>query len=76
MKKDDKTVLKRFGEAVRRTRERRGYSQEEFANLIETERAYYGKVERGIHNISLKNIEKIVTALGVKWGTLFKRLDG
>jgi len=75
MRKDEDAVLKRFGDVIRKLRKQRGYTQEEFADLIETERAYYGSIERGSHNLTLKKIAKIVSALEIKWSTLFKTFD-
>lgn len=69
------SIEKKFGKVVRELREKKGYTQEEFADLIETERSYYGGIERGIHNLTLRKIEHIVTALKIKWSTLFKYLD-
>lgn len=69
------SIEKKFGKIVRELREKKGYSQEAFADLIETERSYYGGIERGIHSLTLRKIERIVSALGVRWSTLFKYLD-
>lgn len=71
----NKTIEKKFGKTVRTLREKRGYTQEEFADMIETERSYFGGIERGDHNLTLRKIEKIVSALGMKWATFFKHLD-
>ena len=69
------SIEKKFGKIVRELREKKGYSQEEFADLIETERSYYGGIERGIHSLTLRKIERIVKALNIKWSSLFKTLD-
>ncbi len=68
-------VEKKFGKIVRTLRKRKGYTQEQFADLVETERGYYGGIERGIHSPTLQKIEKIVSALEVCWATLFKHMD-
>jgi transcriptional regulator with XRE-family HTH domain len=64
-----------FGERVRELRQKRGWSQEEFAAHAELDRSYVGCIERGERNVSLENICKIADALGVspaaffdKWG--------
>jgi transcriptional regulator with XRE-family HTH domain len=50
---------------VRRYRLARGLSQQDFAHEIEMDRTYYGGVERGERNVSIDNIERIATGLGI-----------
>lgn len=50
---------------VRRFRLARGLSQQNFAHEIEMDRTYYGGVERGERNVSIDNIERIATGLGI-----------
>ncbi|MDE1943833.1 MAG: helix-turn-helix transcriptional regulator [Betaproteobacteria bacterium] len=50
---------------VRRYRQARGLSQQDFAHEIEMDRTYYGGVERGERNVSIDNIERIATGLGI-----------
>lgn len=69
------SIEKKFGKVVRTLRERKGYSQEEFADLVETERSYYGGIERGQHNLTLQKIERIIKALGMRWSSFFKYMD-
>lgn len=64
----------RFGSAVRRLREERGFSQEELAERAGLHRNYVGGVERGERNIALENIIKIAGALAVKSRDLFSDL--
>jgi len=64
-------VLENFGKRVRKIRESRGYSQEAFAGKCGLHRTYYGAIERGERNVSLKNIEKIAKTLGVSVKDLF-----
>lgn len=65
-------ILKRFGERVRKLRERAGLSQETLAGNAGIHRTYMGGVERGERNISLKNIVRIAEALGIHPGKLFE----
>ena len=60
------TILKKFGQRVRRERKLRGLSQEDLAFEAELHRTYIGSVERGERNISLINIHRIAKALKVK----------
>lgn len=61
----------KFGLAVRRIRQERGYSQEELAARSGLHRTYVGAVERGERNISLLNIWKLAFALDCTAAELF-----
>jgi len=61
-----------FGDAVRYYRKKSEYSQEKLAQICGLDRTYIGSVERGERNISLDNIVKIATALGVPPGKLLE----
>ncbi len=65
-------VLMRFGEAVRKLRQERQISQEEFADLCGLHRTYISDIELGKRNVSLENIEKIAVALGISISDLFE----
>jgi transcriptional regulator with XRE-family HTH domain len=54
-----------FGERLRSLRAAQGISQEELADRSGLNRTYVGSVERGERNVSLLNIHKLATALGV-----------
>ena len=64
----------RFGRAIRRVREEQRINQEEAAERCGLHRTYYSGVERGIRNVSLKNIEKIGKGLRKSLPDLFGRL--
>jgi transcriptional regulator with XRE-family HTH domain len=51
---------------VRRLRSGQGISQEELAHRAGVHRTYLGAVERAEVNVSIDNIARISTALGVK----------
>jgi transcriptional regulator with XRE-family HTH domain len=59
-----------FGAAVRELRERRGLSQDALAQGAELQRTYVNEVERGRRNVTLLNIGRLATALGVGVGEL------
>ena len=69
------TERKKFGRIVRKLRERKGYTQDEFAHRIGSERAYFGRIERGELNFGFDKITKIIEGLEVTWGALFKHMD-
>ena len=64
-------VKRTFGRRVRQLRAERRLSQEALAMACGLDRTYIGGVERGERNISLVNIQKIATALGVSARDLF-----
>jgi transcriptional regulator with XRE-family HTH domain len=64
-----------LGQEIRRLREEKNLSQEEFAGLADIDRAYYGGIERGERNVAAINIIKIADAFGVEVGRLFPPLS-
>lgn len=64
---------KLFGRRVRELREQMKFSQERLASIAGLDRSYYGGIERGSRNPSLKNICQIAKALGVPPADLFPR---
>lgn len=60
---DADVLLKTLGQAIRARREARGTSQEGFADRIGANRAYYGDVERGKRNITLRSLQRIADGL-------------
>lgn len=69
---DKLDIQKQFGQKVRSIRTEKGLSQEEFASDCGLDRTYISGVERGKRNISLKNIEIVANALGVKISMFFE----
>ena len=65
-------ILIRFGEAVRKLRQSKQISQEEFADLCGLHRTYISDIELGKRNVSLENIEKIAVALDISISQLFE----
>jgi len=61
----DKQHLLKIGDNIRTVRKQRGYSQEEFADIVGFSRSYYTEIETGKRNISVLNLTKIIEALNV-----------
>ncbi len=61
----DKQYLLKIGDNIRTVRKQRGYSQEEFAEIVGFSRSYYTEIETGKRNISVLNLIKIIKALKV-----------
>ena len=72
MKWEDVNI--QFGNILRKTREARGLTQEEFAALCGISRAYYGRVERGEHSVTLDLCKRISDALGITLSAIFEDL--
>ncbi len=68
-------VQLRLGKAIRRLRSEAGYSQESFALRTKIDRAYMGRIERGLVNLSLQHIDRVAKALGLTPGQLLGEAD-
>ena len=55
-----------LGRNLRRLRLERGYSQEDFAELLHVHRTYLGSVERGERNLTLRTVERLADDLGIE----------
>jgi transcriptional regulator with XRE-family HTH domain len=65
-------ILTRFGNRVRERRKLLNLSQEELASRAGVHRTYIGMVERAEKNVTLRNIEKLATALEIPIDELLK----
>jgi transcriptional regulator with XRE-family HTH domain len=63
--------FKRFGACVRRLRKQAGLSQEELGKRSGMDYKYVGEVERGMRNITLRNVERLCRALDAEPYELF-----
>lgn len=58
MKHKYNTINYYLGNEIRKMREGRGYSQNEFAEICGISRAYYGRIERGEYNVTVDMCQK------------------
>ena len=65
MIQDNFSLLKRVSENIRYFRTVNNLSQEELANLAELDRTYISGVERGVRNLTINSLEKIIQALNI-----------
>ena len=68
-------ILQRFGHTIRIIRISKGISQETFADMCELHRTYISDIELGKRNISLENIVRIASALGLPISELFRKVE-
>ena len=67
-------IQQQLGLRIQQLRKDRSLSQEKFALLINMDRTYFASVEAGKRNISIVNIQKIATGLGVSLIEIFYNL--
>ena len=58
-------LQRRVGANLRAYRERQGFSQEAFAEVVGVHRTYLGGLERGERNLTLKSVERIAATLNL-----------
>ncbi len=59
------TISIKFGKKVKEIRLKKDMSQADLAKLLDVHVTYISGIERGIRNMSLRNIEKLAKALKV-----------
>ena len=74
MIQDNFSLLKRVSENIRYFRTVNNLSQEELANLAELDRTYISGVERGVRNLNINSLEKIIQALNISNEDFFKTM--
>lgn len=68
-------LLAAFGRALRDLRKAHGFSQEALAERSGVHHRYISDVERGVRNISLVNIARFASALGIDISTLMAAVE-
>ena len=61
----------KLGQRIKELREEAKMSQKDLAYAADLDRSYIASIENGQRNVSIVNIEKIATALGVTLQELF-----
>ncbi len=72
---EEEQYLLKVGKAIRRNRKSLGVTQETFARKVALPRSYYAAVERGEHNISVLNLEKIAGGLNLTMADLLEQAE-
>ena len=65
-------IKTKLGLRIKAIRETEGMSQKDLAYSADLDRSYIASVESGQRNVSIVNIEKIATALGVSVKKFFE----
>lgn len=66
------TISIKFGKKVKAIRLEKDMSQADLAKLLDVHVTYISGIERGLRNMSLKNVEKLAKALKVPIEELIK----
>lgn len=69
---DEKTFLIAFGKNLRKIRTEKGFTQAQLANDLGVEISQISRIERGIINTSIGNVNSIAKALKVPVYRLFE----
>jgi transcriptional regulator with XRE-family HTH domain len=64
-----------LGEAIKQLRERAGLSQEQLADLAETDTTQIGGAERGTRNVTYAFLQRLAVALKVRVGEITTLAD-
>jgi transcriptional regulator with XRE-family HTH domain len=72
MVRDLATVL---GDRIREQREKKGFSQESFADHCGLHRTYMGGIERGEHNLTIQTALTIASGLDITLSKLFAGIE-
>lgn len=63
-------ITTRLGKNIRRLREEKGWSQEDYADRAGIHRTYVSDIERGRRNPTITVVEKLAQPFGIKAGAL------
>lgn len=63
-------IRQRLATNLRRLRNQKGWSQEEYADRADIHRTYVSDIERGARNPTITIVEKLAKPFGVKAGSL------
>ena len=66
-------IIQRLGKRVKEIRHKKKLSQADLAEILGVHSTYISSIERGVRNMSLKNVERLSNALKVPIEELTKR---
>lgn len=62
---DEKEFLLRFGKNLKIQRIKKGYTQEQLAEIVDMHEKHIGKIETGHQNVTLRTVNRLATALEI-----------
>lgn len=68
-------IEKQFGNAVRLLRQKKRFTQEDFAHHLGIDRSYQGKIERGETSVTIRLIQITAKGLEISISELFKLIE-
>lgn len=68
-------VKLKIGQRIKELRDTKALSQKDLAYAADLDRSYIASIENGQRNVSIVNIEKIATALGVTLKEFFENAE-
>lgn len=68
----EQVLFKKVARRIKQLREERGYSQQEFAGMLDYEKSNMSRLESGKVNIKLSTIYKIAKALDITMSELLE----
>ena len=74
-KKKDEVVQQALGARIRQLREKKGWSQEDFAARSGLHRTFVGNIERGLKNTTILTLMMISKSLGITVAELLRGLE-
>jgi ribosome-binding protein aMBF1 (putative translation factor) len=74
-KKKDEVVQQALGARIRQLREKKGWSQEDFAARSGLHRTFVGNIERGLKNTTILTLVMVSKALGITVSELLRGLE-
>jgi len=72
----NKTILKTFGENLKRVRTQKSMSQRDLSALCNVDNADISRMENGEINVTLNTVAQLADALDVQFWELLKPKDG
>ncbi len=70
-----KSIAEKFGDAVKRYRQKINITQDELAHRAEIDRSYMSQIERGLKNVTLPVVYKLAAALNIKPSKLVAEIE-
>lgn len=70
-----KKINLQVGNVLKKYREAKGMTQEEFSELVGLTRAYYGKIEIGKHSLTIEKCYMICNNLNIRMDDIFSEIE-